>query len=431
VVKSKGQRIVLRDHEENAVECSDDPEETEAYDAVQDFLYELLWRRATDADLIAGKEQYRLLYRIDGVGTENPDGLPLETGERVLRYLKRIAGLNVEEIRRPQSGKIRTALLGQSGEPGITEVRTSGTTAGERLRLRIESGAVLRRIHELGIHPQRLEILKTQVLGKSTGLLLIGGPSSHGLTTTQYAVLRSHDAYMHNIHALERRSLLDLDNVTQQVYEGGDTNVSYARMFQTVLRREPDIIMVDECEDKETALVASRAAATDRKIYLGIRAKDCFDSLSKYLGLLDDNRLAAKALRGVMAQRLVRLLCSDCREAFRPDPTTLKKLNLPADKIERFYRPPPEPKRDRRGKEVACQNCQGSGYYGRVGVFELMPIDETITKLIEGGAPINKIKAQARKNRMYYIQEEGLLKVIDGTTSMNEVLRCLRNDDKK
>ncbi|MFQ5592508.1 MAG: ATPase, T2SS/T4P/T4SS family, partial [Phycisphaerae bacterium] len=249
--------------------------------------------------------------------------------------------------------------------------------------------------------------------------------------TTQYAVLRSHDAYMHNIHALERRSMLDLDNITQQLYAGGGTNVSYARMLQTVLRREPDIVMADECEDKETALVAARAAAMDRKIYLGIRANNCFDALSRYLALLGDNRLAAKALRGVMAQRLVRVLCNDCREAFKPDTATLKKLNLPVDKIERFHRPPSEPKRDRRGKEIVCQNCQGSGYYGRVGVFELMPIGEAISKLIEGGAAMNKIKAQARKNRMYYIQEEGLLKVIEGVTSMNEVLRCLRNDEKK
>ncbi len=431
VSKNKGQRIILRDHEDNAVDWPEDPDEDAAFEAVQEFLHELLWRRATEAELIAGKERYELAYRIDGVGTKNSDGLPPETGERVLRFLKRIAGLNVEEIRRPQTGKIRTALLSHAGDPGITEVRTSGTTAGERLRLRIEGGAVLKRIHELGIHPQRMEILKTEVLGKSTGLLLIGAPPGHGLTTTQYAVLRGHDAYMHNIHALERRSMLDLDNITQQVYEGGNANVSYARMLQTVLRREPDIIMVDECEDKETALVAARAAAMDRKIYLAIHAKDCFESLSKFLGFLGDNRLAAKALRGVLAQRLVRLLCNDCREAFKPDTATLKKLNLPADKIERFYRPPSEPKRDRRGKEIPCQNCQGSGYHGRVGVFELLPVGEAITKLIEAGAPVSKIKAQARKNRMYYIQEEGLLKVIEGTTSMNEVLRCLRNDDKK
>jgi type II secretory ATPase GspE/PulE/Tfp pilus assembly ATPase PilB-like protein len=198
-------------------------------------------------------------------------------------------------------------------------------------------------------------------------------------------------------------------------------------MLQTVLRREPDIILVGECEDRETAMVASRAAADDRKIYLGMHAADSFDALSIYLKFLGDNHLAAKALLGVMNQRLVRILCEQCREAFEPDPATLKKLNLPASKIERFYRPPAEPKLNRKGQPILCQNCQGTGYFGRTGIFELLIVDEAIATLIKDDAPIKTIKSECRKKRMYYLQEEGLLKVIDGTTSMQEVLRCLRS----
>jgi type II secretory ATPase GspE/PulE/Tfp pilus assembly ATPase PilB-like protein len=135
--------------------------------------------------------------------------------------------------------------------------------------------------------------------------------------------------------------MVDLDNVTQNVYEGANSDVNFARMLQTVLRREPDIVLVDNCEDRETARIASRAAAEDRKIYMGIQAKDCFDALSKYVALLEDHAMAAKALIGVTNQRLMRVLCKECREAFHPDEATLKKLNLPAEKIERFYRPPP------------------------------------------------------------------------------------------
>jgi type II secretory ATPase GspE/PulE/Tfp pilus assembly ATPase PilB-like protein len=189
--------------------------------------------------------------------------------------------------------------------------------------------------------------------------------------------------------------------------------------------------MVGECEDRETAMVATRAAAGDRKIYMGIHAKDSFEAIGKYVTLLNDNRLAATALLGVLNQRLIRILCEDCREAFEPDPATLKKLNLPADKIEQFYRPPSEPKKDRRGREVACPRCQGTGYVGRTAIFELLTVDAPIRKLIVEGAPTNRIKAQCRKNKMYYLQEEGLLKVIDGTTSMNEILRCLRGNEKE
>jgi type II secretory ATPase GspE/PulE/Tfp pilus assembly ATPase PilB-like protein len=235
---------------------------------------------------------------------------------------------------------------------------------------------------------------------------------------------------MNNIYALERRKLVDLDNVTQNVYEGANSDVNFARMLQTILRREPDIVLVDNCEDRETARIASRAAAEDRKIYMGIQAKDCFDALSKYVALLEDHAMAAKALIGVTNQRLMRVLCKDCREAFVPDEATLKKLNLPAEKIERFYRPPSDQKLDRKGKPVLCATCQGTGYVGRVGVFEVMAVDPAVAALIAEGAPMNRIKAQCRKNKMYYLQEEGLLKVIDGTTSMNEVLRCLGGNDK-
>lgn len=427
--KDKGSRVRLADHSGAHVEFPSDADEARSYHAVQDFLFEVISRRASDVDLIPGKDKYRLVYRVDGLQTEAADGVATDEGERVIRYLKKLAGLNVEEIRRPQTGRIEASLLSADGKVGKTEVRTSGTTAGESLRIKMQADAKVMRLPELGIAAARLNGIKT-VLNRQVGLFLLSAPPEHGVTTTQYAVLRGHDAYMNNIHALERRPLTKVDNITQHQYEGSNADVNYARMLQTVLRKEPDIVLVGECEDRETAMIASRAAADDRKIYMGIDARDCFDALNKYLSLLGDNKLAAKALIGVMNQRLLRILCKDCREAFQPDPATLKKLNLPADKIEHFYRPPSEKKLDRRGREIVCPACQGSGYIGRTGVFELLLVDEGVAKLIEEGAPIDRIKSQCRKNKMYYLQEEGLLKVIDGTTSMNEVLRCLKTGDK-
>jgi len=426
---AKGIRVQIHDHKENFVEPPDDVEDAKGYAAIHDFLYDLLWRRAEEADMVAGKEKYRLVFKIDGVATELKEGIPPEKGESIVRYLKKIAGLNVEEIRRPQTGSIQAGLLSREGDPGKVEVYTSGSTAGERLRLRIQAGPVLMRLDQLGLNQAR-QVALTALMGKSNGMVVMSSPPGHGMTTTQYAVIRSHDAYINNIHALERKSLVDLDNITQQIYEGANTDVNFARMLQSVLRREPDIIMIGECEDKDTARIAAQAAATDRKIYLGMVAKDSFDALSRLLGWVGDNTLVAKCLLGVTAQRLVRVLCIDCREAYEPDPGTLKKLNLPAEKIERFYRPPSQPKLIRRGKEVVCETCQGTGYVGRVGVFELLLVDDAVRTLIGQGAPIDRIKSQCRKNRMYYLQEEGLLKVIDGTTSMNEVLRCLKNSDK-
>lgn len=426
---AKGIRVTLNDHEGNYIEPPDDPDDAKGFAVAQDFLYDLLWRRAEDMDMVAGKEKYRVVFRIDGVATEEKEGVPTASGEVLVRYLKKIAGLNAEEIRRPQHGRVEAGLLSAEGSPGTVEVHTSGTTAGERLRLKIQTGPVLLRLHELGMHEHRQKRLAA-MLGKSQGMVLITAPTGHGLTTTEYAVVRSHDAYINNIHAIEKSSLVELDNITQQVYEGANTDVNYARMLQTVLRREPDIVMVGECEDKDTARIAMQAAATDRKIYMGMVAKDSFDALERLLGWVGDNALCAKGLLGVTGQRLVRVLCTDCREAYEPDAPTLKKLNLPTDKIEHFYRPPSEPKLNRRGKVVVCNTCQGTGYVGRVGVIELLVVDDAVRELIRAGAPIERIKSQCRKNKMYYLQEEGLLKVIDGTTSMNEILRSMRNGDK-
>ena len=425
----KGLRVRITDHAGKFVELPGERDELKSFELVQDFLHEIFWRRVSDLDMVPNKENYRVVYRIDGVAAERPDGIPIENGERIVRYLKKLAGLSVEEIRRPQTGRIHAGLLNAQGDPGFTEVRTSGSMAGERLVLHVQSGPALMRLADLGLAAPRLETVKG-FLGKPKGLVMTSAPSHHGMTTTQYAILRSHDAYLNNIHALERKKLVDLDNVTQQVYEGANTDVNFARMLQTLLRREPDVVLVGECEDRETARIAARAAAEDRKVYMGLPAKDSFDALAKFLALLEDNALAAKALIGVINQRLMRVLCTECREAFQPDDAMLKKLNLQADKIERFYRPPTEQKVDRKGKPILCPNCQGSGYVGRIGVFEVMEIKPDIAALIAEGAPLNRIKAECRKKKMYYLQEEGLRKVIDGITSMNEVIRCLSGNEK-
>ncbi len=429
LVDARGQRVRLADNAGKVIQLStEDPEEQLDYYAAQDFLYDMLWRRASDVDMLRNNDRYRVVHRVDGVASEKPDGVPLEEGDRVFRYLKKVAGLNVEERRKPQSGGIHASLLSQEGAMGRIEVHTSGSTAGERMRLRARGEVTVLRIHELGLMPQRLESMKELIARRCT-MMLFSSPRGVGLTTSLYAVVRAHDAFLNNIHTIEKRPIADLDNITQHKYESSESKVAYARLLQTVLRKEPDVVMVGECEDRETAQIASRATE-DRKIYMGIEAKDTFEGLAKYLKLVDDNELAAKALSAVVSQRLLRVLCTQCRQAFRPDPETLKKLNLPAEKIERFYRPPTEPILDKKGNEIICQNCQGTGYHGRTAIFELLVVNDNVSKLIAEGTPIQKIKSMCRRNKMYYLQEEGLFKVIDGTTSLNEVLRCLRSNGK-
>ena len=426
--QDKGIRVVLQDGERNQIKRSSEPEEQSQFETVQEFLFDGLWKRASDIDVLLGAEKARVVYKIDGLAIEQPNGLAVEDANRLLCYMKRVAGLNEEERRRPQVGRIHAGLLGSEEKPAVMEVHTSGSTAGERLRLKLNRSAGLMRLEDLGFAEERIKKLK-EVAELDAGLVLFAGPKEAGLTTTQYAVLRTHDAYIQNIYALETKPLLQLDNISQQVFDPSNAEISFARMLQTVLRREPDVVMVSQCEDRETAQLACRAA-TDKKIYMAIRAANCFDALARLLALAEDANLVAGSTVAIVGQRLLRVLCSACREAYRPEEALLKKANLPLDKIEHFFRPPGQAVLDKKGREIICQTCQNSYYVNRTGVFEVLTISDELRKLIAAGAQAKQIKAQARGEKMRYLQEEGLLKVIDGTTSMAEVMRGLKTNGR-
>lgn len=424
VKEDKGIRVRMVDAEGNPIEKPEELSELEEFDAAQDFLFNMLWRRATDVDVLIGADNVRVVYKIDGVAAEQPNGLAQPEAEKVLSFLKRSAGLSTEERRRPQSGKMSVALLGSTGKPEPLDVITSGSTQGERMRLKLNRTRSLMTLDELGFSPEILEKYK-KVVELDHGLVLFAGPPESGLTTTQYATIRAHDGYLQNLYTLELQPMMKIDNVTQVVHNPREGDVSYARQLQTVLRREPDVVLVDRCEDKETAQLACRAGQ-EKKIYLTIRASNAIEGLTKLMALAEDPPLVAKSLVAVVGQRLVRVLCEACREAYKPDEEVLRKANLPVDQIEHFYRPPSSPIVDKRGREIICQSCQNSHYVGRIGVFELLIISDEIRKLIAAGANANQIKARARAEKMRYMQEDGLLKVMAGKTSMAEVLRGLK-----
>ena len=424
----KGIRVKMLGPDRKPIEKPTDPQESDEFDATQDFLFDILWKRASDVDVLIGDEAVRVIYKIDGVAFEQENSLDREGSEQVLSFLKRASGLNAEEKRRPQTGRISVGLLGGGEKPSGLDVRTSGSTKGERLRLKLNRISTLLKAEELGFDEKRLAKFK-ELTSLDTGLVLFAGPAESGITTTEYATLRSHDAYLQNVYSLETKAMMTLDNITQQMHKGVSDEVSYPRTLQTVLRREPDIVLVDQCEDRETAQIAARAAV-EKKIYMTIRASSTFDAVARLIALVEDPKAVAKGLVGVVGQRLLRVLCNACREAYQPDEQLLRKANLPVDKIEHFYRPPSEAILDKKGREIICQTCQNSRYVGRTGVFELLMISDEMRNLIAGGASANRIKAQARSEKMRYLQEEGLLKVITGVTSMAEVMRGLRVESK-
>jgi general secretion pathway protein E len=349
-----------------------------------------------------------------------------ERFEQTLEYLKTLAGLELEERRRPQQGKITAAVqTGQDVEGGFVdiEVRTSGSTQGEQMVLRVLAEEARFRLPDIGLPEDLLETLES-IVHEQTGVVLVAGPRQSGTSTTLYAILRTHDAFVRNINTLEASKLMDLENITQTIFDS-TAEAGYARQLLSVIRRDPDIIMVGECPNRETAQLVAKNTKK-KKFYVGFNAHDSFDALRRWAQLVGDNEVVASGLRAIIAQRLIRKLCPACRQSYHPDPGLLKKANLPPDSM--FFQPPQQPA-TKRGKQVICPHCQGAGYFGRTGLFEVMLVDPTLVKLIRAGAPLramSQIKAACRKTGMIYLQEQGIRKVMEGLTSMDEILRAVQ-----
>ncbi len=421
------ERVRVNDHRGKRVPPPADPTQTDAFEAAQVLLFDALWRRATDVELICSTTAARLAYSIDGMVQARNDLLTPEAARSAIDFIKTVAGLDVQERRKPQQANIGAAISGGPGGTTEIEVRTSGTTQHEKLALRIVGVQNRLRIADLGLHARQIERLEP-VLKEPTGLVLVAGPRASGITTTLYAALRSHDAFMQNLLTIEQSPLMDLENITQHTYDSTKHEGSYARQLQTVLRREPDVVMVSDCLDRETAHLAVSAARA-KKIYMGCVARDSLDALKRLVSLAGDTDGVADTLRAVTCQRLIRKLCIACRVAYKPDAELLKKVNLPAEKIDVFYRPPrPEEQVDEKGRPKICPNCQGSGYFGRTGLFEVLIADAGVREQIRNGQPVEAIRAAARKAGMLYMQEIGVQRVIEGVTSMNEVLRVIRGE---
>lgn len=422
------ERVRLTGRDGKKVTVPTDPNQIDPYDAAQTLLFDALWRRATEVEMLVTPSANRLLYLVDGVSTPRHELLNRDQAELALNYLKQVGGLDVNERRKPQQGSFSGAITGANANMTEIKIAGSGTTQGERLHMKIVGDENRLRVGDLGMTDGQQKQFE-ELCSKQAGLVIVSGPKLSGVTSTLYAALRSHDAFMQNLLSLERTPLMELENITQNIFDPTKQDVPYSRQLQTILRREPDVVMVSDCMDRETAHLAVKAAQDGKKIYMAIQAKDSFEALKKLVSLAGDTDAVASVLLGVTAQRLVRKLCIACRQAYKPDLGLLKKANLPADKIEHFYRPPPEGLVDAKGNPIICTNCQGSGYFGRTGVFELLAVDDTMRELIRNGQPINNIRAQARTNSMLFLQEVGIQKVMTGTTSMNEVLRVLRDED--
>jgi len=389
--------------------------ERQAYNLAQTFLHDVVVFRASQADLVAAGERAGVRLTVDGVAQKRPP-LDREDADTVIDFVKQLASMDVTDRRRPQNGKV---AIEAGAVPLDIMVSTAGTTQGQRMVLKIVQEVARTNVDDLGL-PQDQRDRLAGLCDARQGLIIISGPATSGVTSTLYSLLRLQDAFIRQLGSLEANPSVDMENLTQVAYED---QADLPDKLASLLRRDPDMVMVDDCHTPQAAKVIIGAAA-DKLILLGIKADSSLQALAKWVKLAADSRQQAVGLlRAVANQVLLRKLCPQCREAFRPAKDLLARLNLPAEKIDKFYRPPTKPLTDEKGNPIVCPTCRGTGYYGRTGAFEMLEINDEIRELILSNAPLQRIKAACRRNKMLYLQEQALRKVIEGVTGIEEVIR--------
>lgn len=389
-------------------------ENSRGFMAAKELVYDALIRRATDIHLEPREDAMNVRMRIDGV-MYPVEPFDRSLGDAVINIFKVLGAMDITEKRRSLDGSFRALSEGREID---FRVATQGTRGGEKLSLRIlDQSQGVGSMKELGFR-QKLEDQLLKIVHQPHGMMVVCGPTGAGKSTTLYSCLKTIDAYQHNIITVEDPVEYHMDNITQ-IEINTKADQTFAGSLRSILRQDPDVIMIGEIRDGETAEIACSAANTGHMVFSTVHANDSITALYRMLDLGVEPFLFASSISGILAQRLARRLCPKCKMAYRPKPEFLKQASLPVDRIEKFYRPPKNP-------EDECPACGGLGYRGRVGVFEFLEINDKLREMVRQKTGVQQLKAEARKNGMLYMQEEGLRLVVKGLTSIDELLRVVK-----
>lgn len=385
--------------------------------------------RASRVEVLPAQGGYLVSQIVDGVRYKR-ESVPAETANAAIDYLKAVAGLDVADRRRRQVGQIK--MRSGYGDTPL-DLSVSGTGSGQSLRVDIDrTKRVSKPFDQLGMLAPQLEALNA-LLDRAArhGVVLFGAPAGHGLTTTAYALLSRHDAFTTNIKTLERQVELRLDGVDHSAFDASTSASDYSTTLQSILRRDPDIVYIADLKDPGTGKVAATPGIGGPLLYIGQQADSTAAQYAEWAKAVGDLKKAAAPVRAILNQRLLRVVCPQCRQGYQPTPDQAKKLGLSggglsagpaAGKVHTLYRA--GGKVQEKNKIVECPICNGVGYFGQTAVFEVMPIDDESRRLLTAG-DFKGAYAVARRNRMFYLQEAALAKVRDGVTTIEEVARVL------
>lgn len=380
---------------------------------VNSLLQHAVKERASDVHIEPFEREIRVRFRIDDILYEPVRPLPRTLQAPIVSRIKIMGGLNIAEKRLPQDGRIRLKIAGRDYDVRLS---TLPVAHGERVVMRLLPRTTeMLNLEALGFDEDHLAAWQ-KLITRPNGIILVTGPTGSGKTTTLYAALSRINTLDVNIITVEDPVEIQLPGVGQ-IEVNAKIGLTFANGLRSILRQDPDVVLVGEIRDLETAEIAIQASLTGHLVFSTLHTNDAPSAITRLVDMGVERFLVGSSLVAVLAQRLVRVLCKHCREPYEPTPEELAELGV---------RPPPQPVTVYR--PGACERCNFTGYRGRLGIFELMLVDDTIRELIAQNVDAKRIKRQAVASGMRTLRGDGARKVLRGVTSIAEVLRATEEE---